>query len=131
VTTSALTGRDRLRHLSGDAGTLEGVPAFLVALAVSAVLLFSPTAPGEGPFPGSDKVVHLLIFTTLAALGRRTRIALPVLVGGLIAYAIGSELLQGLQANRSSSAIDALADGVGILVGVGLVPLLVRWVRRS
>jgi hypothetical protein len=103
---------------------------FLVALAVSAVMLFSPNAPGEGPFPGSDKVVHFLIFTTLAALGRRTRIPVPVLAGGLIAYAVGSELIQGLEANRSASPTDALADFCGIAVGSSLAPLLRRWARR-
>ena len=106
------------------------MPAFLVALAVSAVMLFSPNAPGEGPFPGSDKVVHVLIFTTLAALGRRARIPVPVLVGGLIAYAVGSELIQGLEANRSSSPTDALADFCGITAGMLLAPLRSRWSRR-
>lgn len=106
------------------------MPAFLVALVISAVLLFNPNSPGKGPFEGSDKVVHFLIFFTLAALGRRTRIALPVLAGGLIVYAVGSELIQGLEAGRSSSLTDALADFCGVAVGLGLAPLLGRFVRR-
>lgn len=105
------------------------MPAFLVALAVSAAMLFSPTTPGEGPFPGSDKVVHFLIFSTLAALGRRARLPVLPLVAGLVGYAVVSELLQGLQANRSSSVLDAVADCVGIAVGTSLMVLLAR--RRA
>jgi VanZ family protein len=107
------------------------VPAFLVALAVSAAMLFSPSAPATGPFDGSDKVVHFLIFMTLAALGRRAGLSLPALAAGLVAYAIGSELIQGLEPNRSSSPTDALADACGILVGLSFWPVLLRWQRRS
>jgi VanZ family protein len=107
------------------------VPAFLVAFAVSLVLLFSPSAPSTGPFEGSDKVVHVLIFATLAALGRRAGFRLLPLAGGLLVYAVASELLQGLLPHRSSSAMDALADLIGTGVGIVLAPVLFRRLRRS
>jgi hypothetical protein len=102
------------------------VPAFLVAFAVSLVMLFWPSVPGTGPFEGSDKVVHVAIFLTLAALGRRAGLRPVPLAAGLLVYAVASELLQGLLPNRSSSATDATADLVGVLVGLAIAPAVRR-----
>lgn len=107
------------------------MPAFVVACLVSAAMLFSPTTPGDGPFAGSDKVVHFLIFATLAALGRRARLPLPALAVGLVGYAIGSEFLQGLTPSRMASPTDALADACGIVAGLALAPLVGRLRVRS
>lgn len=104
------------------------MPAFLVAVVASAVLLFSPSAPGTGPFEGSDKVVHALIFLTLAALGRRAGLPVGGLALGLVLYAVGSELLQSLEAERTASATDALADATGLTAGL---LLYVAWRRRA
>lgn len=107
-----------------------GVPAFLVAFAVSVVMLFWPSVPGTGPFEGSDKVVHVAIFLTLAALGRRAGLRPVSLLAGLLLYAVASELLQGLLPNRSSSATDATAGLVGVLIGLAIAPG-VRWWRGT
>lgn len=106
------------------------MPAFLVALVVSAVLLFAPSTPNESTIPGSDKVVHFLIFAVLAVLGRRARLPLLPLVIGLAVYAVGSEVLQGLEPDRDGTPTDALADLGGIAVG-SVAYLLVARRRRS
>ncbi|HSP38734.1 MAG TPA: VanZ family protein [Frankiaceae bacterium] len=107
------------------------MPAFLVALVASAVLLFAPSTPNESTFSGSDKVVHFLIFATLAALGRRARLPVLPLVIGLVGYAVGSELVQSLEPHRDGTPTDALADVLGVAVGGLVVPFANRVRRRT
>ncbi|MEM8556995.1 MAG: VanZ family protein [Bacteroidota bacterium] len=83
------------------------------------------TIPGQDLPPqllSLDKLVHLGLFAVLGVLWMRAvpRRAWPwVLVGGL-AYGIGTELYQGmLPWPREPDPFDALADGVGLLLGVG------------
>lgn len=84
----------------------------------SAVLLFSPTDGGAPALPGLDKVVHALIFATLAGVtrwrfGSERRLLVPV-----AGYAVVSELVQGpLLATRSGDPWDVAADLVGTAVG--------------
>ena len=89
---------------------------------VSAVVLFSPSDGGVSAFPGSDKLVHLVLFALLAAatrwrFGRRT-VALAVLV----VYAVTSEVVQGvLMDSRSGDPLDVVADLAGVALGWLLV----------
>lgn len=98
------------------------VVPFLVVLAVTLVMLFSPgsTVP-SGP-PNSDKVTHLLMFLALAVAARYAGFrARWILLGGLL-YAGASEVLQALlPIQRSGSVWDWLADAVGVAVGLGAV----------
>ena len=80
-------------------------------------MLFWPTGAGSQPFPGADKVVHLLLFALLAASARwRFGGGLPVLA--LVAvYAVVSEVVQAVAlAERSGDPVDVVAD----LLGAGL-----------
>ena len=87
---------------------------------VSLVVLFAPASatPSTLP-PGVDKAVHLALFAALAWTGRRAGLPVPALAVGLIAYAVGSEVLQGLlPIGRSPDPLDVVADTVGVAVGL-------------
>ena len=86
-------------------------------LLVSLVVLFAPSSGGSGP-PGSDKVVHLLLFGALAATARwRFGALLPALVA-VAAYAPVSELVQALLLpGRSGEPLDVVADLAGVALG--------------
>jgi ABC-type Fe3+-siderophore transport system permease subunit len=85
---------------------------------LSLYVLFAPTSGGPQLFPGSDKLVHLVLFALLAATARaRFGPAAPVLVGVAV-YAVASELVQGaLLDSRSGDPYDVLADLLGALAG--------------
>ncbi|MDN5751082.1 MAG: VanZ family protein [Pseudonocardia sp.] len=97
---------------------------FVVAAMVSLAVLFTPASGVPSGFPGSDTLVHLAVFAALALTGRRAGLPHGALVTGLVAYAIGSEVLQGLlPIGRSADPRDALADAVGIALGWALARL--------
>lgn len=100
---------------------------FAVVVLVSLAILFAPASDVPTAPPGVDKLVHLGLFAALAASGRWAGIGARVLAPLLLAYAAGSELLQGLAVlDRSVSLADWLADAVGILLGVALWELIAR-----
>ena len=78
-------------------------------------MLFTPRTGGDGLFPGSDKVVHALLFGALAATTWwrfRTGLAL------VAAYAVLSEVVQGvLLSTRSGDPYDVVADLLGAAAG--------------
>ncbi len=89
------------------------------------VLMLLPSAGGQ-MLPGQDKLLHGVTFMALYLLGSR---AVPAtghrwLFGGLLAYGVVIELLQGLTGYRSMELLDALADLVGLLVAAW-------WSRRT
>jgi hypothetical protein len=49
--------------------------AFGATLLLSVWVLFGPTNPGDGPFPGADKVVHVVLFALLAGTARWSWVA--------------------------------------------------------
>ncbi|WP_245775532.1 VanZ family protein [Saccharopolyspora flava] len=82
------------------------------------MVLFTPESGVPSAPPGTDKVVHFVLFAALAITARiagaRTAWLLPSLAG----YAVLSELLQGaLPIGRSCEALDAVVDIAGALVG--------------
>lgn len=91
------------------------------------------------PLPdNSDKIEHLLGYFLLSAAAVQLfagwRVLLLAAVG-LIALGIGIEFAQGFTAYRSSDAADALANTVGVLLGMAtaLTPwrdLLLRLEKR-
>jgi len=98
-----------------------------VAVLASLVVLFAPSAGGMSPFPGSDKVVHLLLFAGLA-FTTRWRFG-PVAFGlaAVAGYAALSEVVQAFALpGRSGDPYDVLAD----LAGAGLGCLLARHLPR-
>ncbi|WP_298750915.1 VanZ family protein [uncultured Serinicoccus sp.] len=91
--------------------------ALLVSLLVQAYGLYAPQAPGPAGVPGLDKVGHLLAFAVPAALAwwLRARWLVPVLV----LHALVSEPLQQLLApGRQADLLDAVADLLGVALGV-------------
>ena len=90
-----------------------------VTLIVAAILTVAMLWPLDNPAPdGSDKIVHLLAFTTLSfPLSRTGRIGLlPVFLG---ASAFGGliELIQPTF-NRSTDMNDWVADVMGVVLGI-------------
>ena len=103
---------------------------FAVLVGVSLVVLFTPASGVPFAPAGVDKIVHLVLFGSLGAAGSWAGGSWRVLVVLLVAYAAGSELLQGLPAvNRSVSAWDWLADTVGVVLGLSAARLFAR--RRT
>ena len=92
---------------------------FVLVTLLSVWMLFSPgsTVPAGPPY--GDKVVHVLLFASLAATGRHAGVRPVVLAGALVGYAIGSEALQSvLPINRTGDVVDAAVDVLGMLVGL-------------
>lgn len=90
---------------------------FALVVAGSLVVLFAPAddVPGGLP-PGTDKVVHTALFAALAWSGLRAVAGPGAVLAALTAYAVLSEVVQGLL-GRSRSGTDVLADLVGLALG--------------
>jgi hypothetical protein len=107
------------------------IPAILWA----GVLFFlSSRSWGDAPsrIPVDDSVVHLglyFVFGVLLALGRRLAVDPPslarVFIIGLL-YALSDEVHQLFVPGRTFDPMDLLADGLGVLIGLGTVH---RWTR--
>jgi VanZ family protein len=95
--------------------------AFGLAIAVSMVVLFSPQTGVPTAPPGTDKVVHAVLFASLAATGWFAGARRRWLVPGLLAYAVVSELIQASPVlDRQASVADVAADAVGLALGLAL-----------
>lgn len=90
---------------------------FVIAALLSVVVLFTPESGVPTAPPGTDKVIHTLLFALLAFTGLHAKIShvLPLLV----VYAGVSEVLQQLitPLHRSGDVLDALVDVAGIGLG--------------
>jgi VanZ family protein len=90
------------------------------------------------PLPdNSDKVEHLAGYFVLAAAAVQLFYGRMLLFAavGLVLLGVGVELAQGMTAYRSSDPYDALANTIGVLLGMAtaLMPwrdLLLRWEKR-
>ena len=90
-----------------------------VAVAVQLVVLYSPSAPSDPLFPGSDKVVHVLVFAVPVTVALLAGGPLRLVVAVFAAHAVLSEVVQGAALpTRSGDALDVVADLVGVAVGV-------------
>ncbi|TYP82680.1 VanZ family protein [Blastococcus xanthinilyticus] len=93
--------------------------AFAAVALLSLVVLFAPASGVPTAPPGTDKVVHLLLFAALAASGRWAGLRAVPLGLGLTAYAALSEVIQGVTPlARSMSLADWAADTLGIALGL-------------
>lgn len=104
-----------------------GTIPFVIALALSGLVLFTPGAQvPDAPF-GVDKLVHAGVFALLAFTGRTARIPERALALALAAYALGSEIAQQvLPIDRDFALGDLAADLVGIVIGLWLADRLSR-----
>ncbi|MBN9734541.1 VanZ family protein [Pseudonocardia sp. P1] len=97
------------------------VQPFVLAVLLSLVVLFTPASGVPTAPPGTDKIVHLLVFALLAWTGRTAGLRPWPLLGGLVVYAAASEVLQAaLPIGRSGDVLDGLTDIAGALLGLGL-----------
>lgn len=95
-----------------------------VAVVLQLVVLYLPQDPGPLPFPQADKLVHLSVFALPALFGLLAGLPGRWVVGALVSHAVLSEVVQGaLLAGRSGDPVDAVADVVG--VGLGVLAALV------
>lgn len=99
--------------------------------AIAAVCVLSlVNLSGLPPVPeGGDKVEHFLAYALLSATAVQlfaTRRALCIVAFALVGLGIGLEFAQGLlTTSRMQDAMDALANTLGVLAGLGtaLLPL--------
>ena len=98
---------------------------FVAAALLSVVVLFTPESGVPTSPPGTDKVVHTVLFALLAFTRLYARISriLPLLV----VYAGVSEVLQEVitPLRRSGDWLDALVD----VLGIGLGWAIATWLR--
>jgi len=97
---------------------------FWVALAVQFLALYWPRTPGIDTGLPLDKLVHIVLFATVAMLGVLAGLPLGWLVLGLVAQAAISELVQSLLPARGADLMDFLADLLGVAFGLGVGVLL-------
>jgi hypothetical protein len=110
------------------AGSRRAWAAFAGAVLVNLVVLYWPRAVAGGDVPYVDKVVHLLVFGAVAFTG--VRVGLPVrwLGAVLVLHAVSSELVQHFWiAARSGDPADAVADILGVVVGVAAARVGGSW----
>ncbi len=81
--------------------------------------------------PGLDKVVHVCLFGGLGGLGAWSAPDkyLEVAVGGM-GFGLATELGQTLVPTRSFDLLDLAADAAGVLLGILVWQVGVRWRRR-
>ncbi|WP_439660794.1 VanZ family protein [Lentzea sp. HUAS TT2] len=90
---------------------------FVIAALLSVVVLFTPESGVPTSPPGTDKVVHTVLFALLAFTGLYAK--LPRILLLLVVYAGVSEVLQQVitPLHRSGDVLDALVDVLGIGLG--------------
>lgn len=100
----------------------------LLAFVIGVLTLLPLSVPN--PVPGNDKQHHLIAF---AALALPTAALVPRLLWGLLPmlalYGVLIEVLQPF-VGRSGDRMDALADGLGLIVGSVFGLLLYRPLQR-
>lgn len=90
----------------------------LVAFQVYALYIITPGSGASLPY--ADKLAHAAMFATPAALAAALKWRWAVLF--LVVHALASEPLQGaLTTTRQADAWDAVADLIGIVLGVAAV----------
>ncbi|WP_024951516.1 VanZ family protein [Cobetia crustatorum] len=93
-----------------------------VALLCLLLILFGTLSPGE-PHPEQtfpwDKLQHFSAFVLLALMTRLSGISSLIILPALLLLGVGIEFLQLLIPYRGAEVLDALADFLGILAGLG------------
>ena len=96
---------------------------FGILVLISLAAFFLPFDGGTSVIP--DKLVHFVLFAALAGSGYLARFRLDALTAGLLAYAVTSEILQGIMPiQRSADWRDSVADSLGIAIGLLTARLL-------
>ena len=105
---------------------LPAAAALLLQLGV----LYAPSGGSGATFPYSDKLVHCAVFALPVLFGLLARLPPVPVVAVMALHAPVSELVQGgLLPARSGDPWDAVADVVGVALGVVVATLARR--RRT
>ena len=91
-----------------------------IALVVAVSLLPATDLPDA---PGSDKLHHFIAYFLLAASAVQLFARWPALLGaglGLVLMGIGLEHLQGATDTRMADRLDALANTLGVVIGLAV-----------
>ncbi len=119
----------------------KGFRPLLIACTLlwTAGVLYGSLAPGDdlptgwwAAIPYFDKIVHFIFYAGEASLlllwfeprGWRK----GWVVGAVIAASAGIEWIQGEYINRANEPIDLIANTLGAFSGLGIAPLLRRWI---
>jgi len=115
--------------MSSPSNTITLLRALPCAIYLALVGFYSLQPQAEMPQNISDKIVHLTVYAGAALLWgwaaanrRALLLALPV----LITYGVGLEIAQGFTPDRTPSALDALANSLGVVLGLSAFLLLQR-----
>lgn len=121
----------------------------LACMVVITTLSTRPVLPGPGDMGSLLRDLfnygnHVFFYATLATLAWRVLvyrarslpswlIAHPRVTAPLFAtlYGIGDELLQAFVPGRTTSAVDALANGLGAVLAMLVIGLWQRWTARA
>jgi hypothetical protein len=104
---------------------------FVIALLGLMVLALWPATGGQDWFAQADKVRHAGAFCVLWGLGWRAGLRRGwALAVGLVSFGVVIELAQSLTPDREASALDVLADAVGVLLGWVLFSGPRGWLAR-
>lgn|GEM_PF-6845891 len=99
--------------------------AHTLALGWCAVIAVLASLPGDRvPAPllwSTDSARHVLAFAVVSVLWLRAEPGRPALVtAGAVAFGIAVELWQALPfIGRTATAVDAIADAIGVALGLG------------
>ncbi|MCB1704813.1 MAG: VanZ family protein [Halioglobus sp.] len=101
----------------------------------TALVAFASLLPAGGALVGSyDKSAHLLIYAIFATLAYRLRLSRRHYIGvciGIIAYSGLLEVGQSFVPGREMSALDLLANTLGVSLGVLVCRVATRRSRAS
>lgn len=93
---------------------------------VGVLILALVPHPPEAITTGWDKSNHALAFAVLGVLGCLAFARRGWVIAGLLGYGGLIEVLQALTPTRSADWHDLVADGVGLLLGLGLCAVIRR-----
>ncbi|MGB3542897.1 VanZ family protein [Rubrivirga sp.] len=104
-----------------------------LAILWSVAIVVACLVPGQGlpsvQIVSFDKLIHVLLFVGFGLLWMRAAPGVPgrILLTGVV-FGIAIEVAQGtLPVHRSADVFDAIADAIGVVIGVGVG----RWLFAS
>lgn len=94
---------------------------------------YVPSPPTPGPdLPNADKLLHVLAFFGVTLAWRLGGVSALGSAGIALALILVTEIGQAiLPTGRSAEVFDAVADGIGIALGLGLATRIGTWAVRT
>lgn len=102
-----------------------------LVVALHLYVLYVPQAPGESPFPHSDKAIHVIVFAAPVFLAISLGFAQRWVAAVGAGHAVVSEMVQHVALpDRSGDIWDVAADLVGVGLGVLCARVVHGWLMR-